>query len=349
MDKFSHLQFAIALLLMCSACGGPRQETETLAQDEAIPVEVMALATQDTAQTVTASGTFTTEEETMLSFKNGGIMQQLHVKEGDAFRKGQLLASLDPAEINTAVRQSQLALEKAERDYHRAQQLYRDSVATLEQMENAKTAFEVAQQDAERASYNLGHNAMRAPFDGYVLQRLANAGQVVGPGTPVLLVSGRGRSGWLLRVGASDRQWAAIRVGDAAQVASDALPETPWPATVHRKSEGIDPQSGTFSVYLKLEGNPSESLAFGMFGKATITLSEKLDAWLVPYGALLDGDAGTAYVFVTDDGQTARRVAVQVGDIQKDHAVVTAGLEQAKYLIVSGSPYLRDGSKITVK
>lgn len=349
MDKISYTNLAIALMFAISACSGNRQETQPLVQREAIPVEVMPLAMQDTAQVIMASGTFTTEEETVLSFKNGGIMQQLHVKEGDAFRKGQLLATLDPTEINTAVRQSQLVLEKAERDYSRARQLYRDSVATLEQMQNAKTAFEVAQQDADRASYNLGHNAMRAPFDGYVLQRPVNVGQVVGPGMPVLVVSGTGRSGWLLRVGVGDRQWAAIRVGDAAQITSGTVADISIPAVVHRKSEGLDPQSGTFSVYLKLQGNELPDLALGMFGQATITLSDKLDAWLIPYDALLDGDAGKGYVFVTNDGHTARRVEVQLGDIQKDHVVVTGGLEHARDLIVSGSPYLRDGAEIMIK
>ncbi len=342
--------YSIALVLALSACGSAEQRTDGLADSDTIPVRIIQLATSDTSQVINATGTFTTDDETALAFKNGGVIQQIHVKEGDAFRKGQLLASLEPTEINTAVRQAQLGTEKAERDYQRARQLFLDSVATQEQMENAKTAFEAAKQDAERAAYNLGHTRIHAAFDGYVLQRPASTGQVVGPGTPVLLVSSTGRAGWLLKVGVSDRQWSAIQLGDNAEVTTDATRDKRLQAKVFRKSEGIDPQSGTFTIYLKLEGNDElPTVASGMFGKAEIRLSAKTGAWFIPYEALLDGDAGTGYVFVTDDGQTARRVPVQIGSIQKDRIVVTGGLEEATSLIVSGSPYLRDGSKITVK
>jgi len=350
MDIKSFSYYPMALVLILSACGSDEQRTDDLADSEVIPVRIIQLAVRDTSQVVRATGTFTTDDETVLAFKNGGVIQQLHVKEGDSFKKGQLLASLEPTEINTAVRQAQLGVEKAERDYRRARQLFLDSVATQEQMENAKTAFEAAKQDADRAAYNLGHTRIHAAFDGYVLQRPASTGQVVGPGAPVLLVSSTGRNGWLLKAGVSDRQWSAIQLGDNAEVTTDAVRGKHFPAKVFRKSEGIDPQSGTFTVYLKLAGNDGlPTVASGMFGKAEIQLSTKTGAWFIPYEALLDGDAGAGYVFVTDDGQTARRIPVQIGSIQKDRVVVTGGLEDATSLIVSGSPYLRDGSKITVK
>lgn len=348
MKKLNHKTVAFFLMLTVVACG-PRSKQDRVLQTplDTIPVKLLPLEATDTVETVAVTGTFTTDDETVLAFKNGGVVRQVSRKEGESFRKGELLAALEPTEINAAVRQSQLALEKAARDYKRAQRLYLDSVATLEQLENARTAFEVAQQDVDRAGYNLEHTAIRAPFDGFVLQRAANVGQVVGPGTPVLVVSGSGSGGWLLRTGVSDRQWSAIEVGDRAVVTHEA--GVAIQAVVHRKSEGIDRQSGTFSVYLKLEGAALPPLALGMLGKAEIHLSAKREGWFIPYEALLDGDAGTGYVFVTDDGRTARRVQVQIGGIRKNHVVVTGGLENAESLIVSGSPYLRDGSIITVQ
>jgi len=346
--SFNYYVFLLAIGL--GACSSSEQPTEGLAADEVIPVRTIALATRDTTQVVQATGTFTTDDETALAFKNGGVIEQIHVKEGDSFRKGQLLASLEPTEINATMRQAQLGVEKAERDYHRARQLFLDSVATQEQMENAKTAFEAAKEDAERAAYNLNHTRIYAAFDGYVLQRPTNAGQVVGPGTPILLVTSTGRNGWMLKVGVSDRQWSAIQLGDSAQVTTDASPSKRFAARVSRKSEGVDPQSGTFSIYLKLEeDNGLPPVASGMFGKAEIQLSAKTGAWFIPYEAMLDGDAGSGYVFVTDNGKTARRIPVTIGGMEKDHIVVTGGLENAGSLIVSGNPYLRDGSTITVK
>jgi len=349
MKTYSYYSLSVALLLFAGACGSGGRDTELPADDTVIPVRVQPLAATDATGMVTATGTFTTDDETALAFRSGGNIQQLRVREGESFRKGQLLAAVESTEINTALEQAQLGLEKAERDYRRARQLYADSVATLEQMENAKTAFDAARQDVERASYLVGHTAITAPFDGYVLQRPANVGQVVGPGTPVLVVASRAKGGWLLKVGVSDQQWSAIQVGNGATVTTDAIPEKALQAVVTRKSEGVDPQSGVFNVYLKLTDAPSSALASGLFGRATIHLGQASDVWLIPYDALMDGDGGKAYVFITADGQTARRVAVEVSDIQKGHAVVTAGLEGGGSLIVSGSPYLRDGSPITIK
>lgn len=349
MQTYHYYSLGVALLVAVGACSSGTRDSGLPADETTIPVRVQPLATTDTAGTVMATGTFTTDDETALAFRSGGIIQQLRVKEGESFRKGQLLATVEATEINTALEQAQLGREKAERDYHRAKRLYADSVATLEQMENAKTAFDAAKQDVERASYQVGHTAITAPFDGYVLQRPANAGQVVGPGTPVLVVASSAKGGWLLKVGVSDRQWSAIRVGNAATVTTDAIPGKDLWAEVVRKSEGVDPQSGVFNVYLKLSDAPSSPLASGLFGRAAIHLEQASDVWLIPYEALMDGDGGKAYVFITTDGQTARRVAVEVSAIQRTHAVVTAGLEGGGSLIVSGSPYLRDGSSITIE
>lgn len=336
-----------AAMLLLHGCGDRPQSTSRFAED-VIPVTIVPLEQHDTTASFWASGLFTTDDETILSFKNGGVIQRVFVKEGDAVKKGQLLATLELTEINTAVKQAQLAHEKAGRDYNRATRLYADSVATLEQMQNAETALEAAKQDLERATFNQSHSEIRAPSAGYVLQRLANNGQVAGPGTPVLLVNGIGNDGWLLKVGVGDRQWAAIQVGDGASVWSNASPDVQLDAVVFRKAEGIDPQSGTFTIQLKIIAKELPPLASGMFAKAEIKPSRKAGVWNIPYEALLDGDAGAGYVFVTQDGQTARQVKVQVSDIQKETIVVTGGLAGAGSLIVSGSAYLRDGAKITV-
>lgn len=349
MKTYSYYSLAVALMIAVGACSSGDRDAGLPADDTIIPVRVVPLASTDTAGTVTATGTFTTDDETALAFRSGGIIQQLRVKEGESFRKGQLLAAVEATEINTALEQAQLGQEKAERDYRRARQLYADSVATLEQLEHAKTAFDAAKQDVQRASYLAGHTAITAPFDGFVLQRPANVGQVVGPGTPVLVVASQAKGGWLLKVGVSDRQWSAIQLGNSATVTTDAVPGKSLRAEVARKSEGVDPQSGVFNVYLKLMDTPSSALASGLFGRATINLALTSGVWLVPFDALMDGDGRKAYVFVTTDGKTARRVEVEVSSLQKDQAVVTAGLENGGSLIVSGSPYLRDGSPITIK
>ncbi|RZK74219.1 MAG: hypothetical protein EOO92_17435 [Pedobacter sp.] len=114
-----------------------------------------------------------------------------------------------------------------------------------------------------------------------------------------------------------------------------------------RKSESIDAQSGTFGIELALV-NQVKGLAAGLFGKASIYPSKKQNSFTIPYDALLDGGENEGYVFVTNDNQTVKKVKVQLGAIQKDKIAVTGGLENASSVIISGSAYLTDGSKIKV-
>ncbi|MBK8884570.1 MAG: biotin/lipoyl-binding protein [Bacteroidales bacterium] len=107
---------------------------------------------------VQSSGQFTTDDETMLSFKTGGIVDRIYVKEGDKIRKGQLLATLDLTEISSQVNQSQIAYEKAARDYNRIENLQKDSVASLEQLQNSKTGLELAKQQLAAAKFNLQYS-----------------------------------------------------------------------------------------------------------------------------------------------------------------------------------------------
>ena len=70
--------------------------------------------------------------------------------------------------------------------------------------------------------------------------------------------------------------------------------------------------------------------------------------WAGVGDALLDGDAQEAYVFITNDGKTAQKVKVVVSKVDKNAVWVSSGLEDAKYLIISGSAYLADGSAIDI-
>lgn len=333
---------SLALLIACHAA--PDEDTAT--GESPIPVKITRIGLEKGRVAIEATGVFSTDNEMLLSFKNGGIIERIYVKEGDPVKKGQVLATANMAEINARAAQVKSVLEKAGRDYARATQLYNDSVATKEQMQNAKTALEVARQDWNSIQFNLRYSEIRATTDGVILRKLANEGQITGPGMPVLQLNGTGQGRWIVKAGVSDRQWAEIKKSDEAVINCDAFKED-VPATVIRKSEGLDPQSGTFTVYVQPNSTNGLPIAAGMFAKTTI-YGPTSNSWIVPYAALLDGDGGKGYVFVTDDGKTAQKVEVKIGSLQDDNVLVISGLEGHRSLIVSGSPYLKDGSKIQV-
>lgn len=339
-----------ALILGLSACGHQQKEMGRLAPDR-IPVRLQSVAGSGNNAPITVSGQFTTDDEVILSFKTGGVINQILVKEGDAVKQGQVLATLLLTEIDAQVQQAQLGVDKAQRDYNRALNLYKDSVATLEQVQNAKTGLDLARQQVSAAQFNKGYSVIRAPKSGFVLKKMANAGQVVAAGTPVLQTNGAHAANWILRVGLNDADWATVKTGDKATITIGSATSTSLEGIVSRKSEGVDAATGSFTADIKLAGKP-QAIAAGMFGKATIIPSQTntgtQTGWTIPYDAILDGDGSTGYVFVTSDEKVAHKVQVAIAAMDKNGVTVTGGLERGARLIVSGSAYLADNSPIKV-
>jgi RND family efflux transporter MFP subunit len=344
--KINHLYLALVPLIM-AGCGQATDETR-VKTEAPVPVKVITLQQQMFHEPVNASGNFTTEDETMRSFKTGGIIQHLFVKEGDAIKKGQVLAVLDLTEINAQVTQATLAFEKAERDYKRLSNLYRDSVVTLEQFQNAGTGLDIAREQLTAARFNRTFSEIRASENGYILRKFVNEGQVVGPGTPVFQTNGAGDGNWILRVAVSDGQWSSLVIGDSAMITTDLPGKKAIRGVISRKSEGVDPVSGTFTIDIKPSAGLTGSVASGMFGKATITPSHGRKMWAIPFDALLDGNGSKGYVFVTCDGHKAQKLEVSISGLTRDRVLVDSGLENCSTLIISGSAYLSDQSLINI-
>ncbi|PZP45452.1 MAG: efflux RND transporter periplasmic adaptor subunit [Pseudopedobacter saltans] len=335
--------FCILLIVGCK-----EKQKPTNNEEEIIPVKVMNIQSSSAQTAIHASGKFSTDNETILSFKNGGIVRQLYVKEGDYVQQGQLLARVDPTEIKAMTQQADISVEKAERDYQRTKRLYLDSVATLEQMQNAETALKIARQQKVGPQFNQSTTELRATQSGYVLRKFINDGQVVAPGTPIFEINGTASGNWILEVGVSDAQWSQIKVGDDADIQTDAQPNHILKATVSKKTEGLDPNSGTFIIQLKVKDAKDFKLASGLFGKATIYPKVINSIWKIPVAALMDGDNSQGFVFSADDQKTVHKIPVTIQNIVNDSVTISHGLESTRLLITEGNAYLTEGSKIKI-
>lgn len=345
--------FLAATFIVLSAVGlqsctdGKGATTKIPTGSDPIPVQVLQLQKTGSTEVITASGQLTTEDETILAFKTGGVVNRVLAKEGDQVRKGQLLATLDLTEINAVVAQARFGYEKAQRDFLRITNLYRDSVATLEQLQNTETALAVAKEQLEAATFNRSFSEIHAPANGYVLRKFVNSGQVVSVGDPILITNAAADDKWVLKIGVSDKQWAAIQINNKAVVEIDAFPDRSFQGTVSRKSERSDPMTGAFTVELLIR-NEGVKLATGMFGAARIESRETISAWSVPYEAVLDANGNEGFVFVTSDNKTAIKQAVIIESFNGKTMRISSGLENAGALIISGSAYLTDHSPIRI-
>src|SRR4030043_198899 len=244
------IKYGFFFLLLLGSC---RNETIKTVKDEATRVRVVKITPEDVSISVHSSGILASQEEIKLSFKTGGIVASIEVKEGDNLKKGEVMAALNLSEINANVNLAQNGYEKALRDWTRAESLYSDTVATLEQFQNATTALNVAKSNLEIAKFNLLHSIIKAPAEGIVLRQLVKENELIGTGYPVFFLGQRGKF-WKVKTGLADRDVIRINPGDSAVAVFDAWPGVRFSAVVDLMSEMASPMTGTYETEMSLDG-----------------------------------------------------------------------------------------------
>ena len=146
MKKYIFLLSTFFLSTLFIACKGKKADEtakKTVQEEQVTAVSTIAVTEKTVIPELSFSGTIASKTEARLGFKTGGIIQKIYVRDGDMVKSGQLLATLDMTEINSQVAQANLGVEKSQRDLQRAKSLYADTVATLEQLQNATTAANI--------------------------------------------------------------------------------------------------------------------------------------------------------------------------------------------------------------
>lgn len=133
-----------SLLILTQACKEEYegQKIDAEQRPKAQLVKVEKLATTTATIPIEASGMIGSKAEMNLSFKIGGIIDRMYVREGQTVRKGQLLAQLKTTEIDAQVLKAQQGVDKSTRDLDRVRKLYADTAATLEQVQDLTTVSE---------------------------------------------------------------------------------------------------------------------------------------------------------------------------------------------------------------
>lgn len=335
-------------ILSLSSCGEKPKSKNPLGELDIIPVKVTSISSLDVPDFISATGLLSTEDEANYSFKIGGVISKVLVNEGQFFKKGQLLAVLNATEIAAGLAQNSLSVDKSKRDYQRAINLYKDSVFTLEQLQNTKTALDVAKKASEATAFNERYSRIYATADGFVAKKVANEGEVVNGGAPVLITNTvEKRNSYLLKVGVTDKQWAAIKLGQKAEVTLDGYPDQTFQATVFRKSQASDPQLGSFQVELQLSLNGTAA-AVGMFGKAEIAVGKEKDAIVVPYGALVEADGYSAFIFTPNGSNHVKKVPVNIIKFDNNNVYLKKDLQGVDQVVISNSAYLNEQSTIKI-
>lgn len=335
--------FVLGVFIVLTGCRSKKDEAPL---DQAVPVRTVPVVQKELSRPIHTSGRLSSSAEMKLSFKIGGIIEKLFVEEGERVEEGQMLAALKLDEIQAQVTLARSGFEKAKRDYERVKNLYADSVATLEQLQDAETGMDVARSQLAIAEFNLKHSSIVAPEDGRILKKLAEKSELVGPGHPVYFFGTGGRE-WLVRVGVTDQDIVRLSRGDSALVAFDAYRDVKFPGTVVEMAGAPDPMNGTFEVELRIQQGKYR-LVNGFIARVDLFPSQKKWLYVIPLEAIVEADGNRASVFQPDPGNRVRKLPVTIEYLMNDRVAVSRGLENVEFVITEGSAYLRDGASVRI-
>lgn len=336
---FRRLSLPIAAALLVAACAEPAAPPPTAP----VPVDVAAPARASAPEQVQGVGRLEAQQEAALGFTSAGIVATIEVDIGERVRAGQTLARLDSTVLDADARDASEQAAQARRDLQRVEALVQRQLVARQQLDDARTRVDVAEARVRSARFGQRFGRIVAAADGVVLARLAEPGEVVAAGQPVLRVSG-GAPGWVLPVLLADRDGLRVTKGAPAEVRFDAFEGEVLPAVVSRVAGEASATSGGIVVELTLASS-ALPLRSGLVGKARIALADAPAGLRIPASALVDAEGDTGRVFVIDEGR-ARAREVRLGAITVDGVQVLDGLQDTDALVVGGAGGLHDGDAV---
>ena len=332
----------------------------------------MVVSSQPFEDTAELTGQVEAPEDARLAAESGGVLTYL-APLGTSVRRGARVASTDATLAQAGVAQARAAvqaaeaqvqaaqaqLDLAEDQYRRQEPLFRDSIiSSLEfqgvQSQRASARAQVAAAQAQvaqaqaalRQAQTQASNArVTAPFSGTVEAHLAERGEFVAPGTPVVrLVSGGGVK---VTAGVPERYAGDVEIGTPVRVTPNAAGAEPLSGRVTFVGRAVDAQSRTFPIEVSLPSGAS-ALRPEMVVRLAVSRGVVGNALSVPLHAIERDERGPGVYVVSDrdDGLVVERRAVELGSSSSGRTVVTSGLSVGDRVITSGG--VTEGDRVRI-
>jgi len=231
--------------------------------------------------------------------------------------------------------QAQLTFDRAERELERVQKLADEGIVTATQLDDTRKAMAMARSQLQAASVQqagsgpagveertaraaleqaeaaeaaatvrLAQTTLRASGDGVIIGRSVEAGNIVQPGSTLLVLAVDGPT--LLTIEPDERNLSAIWMGQTAFASADAYPSQKFPATVSFIGAAVDPQRGTVEVRLSVP-TPPPTLRPDMTVSVELESGKRNEALVVPADCVRDVTGRAPWILVLNDGIVERR------------------------------------------
>ena len=352
-----------------------------------IPVELYTVATAYPSQAYTvlnATGYVVAQRKAAVASKATGRMEWLGVREGSVVREGEVLARLENRDVTAKLEQAaanvklaqanleeaQAELREAERAFNRSRDLLERKFvsqaahdAAVSRFEKAKAgisgqraAIAVAQANYRAAQVEVEQTLIRAPFDGVVLTKNANVGDVITPfssalGSQAAVVTMADMSTLEVEADVSESSVGKVRLEQACEIQLDALPDSRFRGVVNRMVPTVDRAKATVTVKVRFVDKDARVLPEMSAKVAFLTqeLPEELRTRrtvIVPKAIVASNGKRVVYRV---EGERVIETPIETGAKLGDTIEVTKGVEPGAKVVANPSPKLHDGAKITVQ
>lgn len=342
---------SIAVSLM-AGCSKPVEKVAEVRPVRAVVVSAGRANVQDEF-----SGEVRARIETRLGFRVAGKITERKVDVGAIVKRGQVLARLDPQDLQLA--QAQTAAEvkaaRSNRDLAQAElKRYRDlrakNFVSQAVLDAKQTAYLAAQSSLDQTAAALrnqsnqtGYAVLTADTDGVVIAVEAEAGQVVAAGTPVVRLAQTIEKEVAIGV-PEDRVDLLQQVSDI-RVRTWAQPERVLAGKIREVSPVADPATRTYTVRVAVPDAPEE-MRLGMTASVAFNVTNPNPAISVPMTALVQDKSSTS-VWIVDNG-VVRMVPVTIAGASGNDVLIAGGLTPGQVVATAGVHTLKPGQMVSV-
>lgn len=294
-------------------------------------------------------------EETPLAFRIGGKVAHRLVDAGARVKAGQVLADLDASDVKLqseadraqlASADSDLALARAELGRYKdlaSRQLVSRSLLDTRQAAYDAAASRVRQAHAQlsAAGNQVSYTALRAPGNGVVTQRQAEAGQVVAAGQAVFVLALDGEREVAISVPENDI--ARFTLGRDLAVELWALPGKRFAGKLREISPAADPLTRTYAARVAFDAGDS-AVELGQSARVYALAAEN-SGMRLPLSALTRAGSRQA-VWVVDPKGIVHLRPIETGAYSEDGVPVRSGLQPDEWVVAAGAHLLREGEQV---
>jgi RND family efflux transporter MFP subunit len=361
---------AVPAAIAMSACSRAESEPRPLT-----PVRIAQVQNISTGSETRYSANIVPNAQVDLAFKSGGYVVSIRqvkgndgrsrsIDTGDWVSRGTVLAVVRQQDYTDRREQAQAQLARAQADFDHAKlsfdrtsNLYSTQSATKPDFDQAK-----AQYDSSIASLNnakaalaetqtaLDDSSLRAPFDGWIINRSVDIGALVGPTGPAFTIADT-RSVRAV-FGVPDNAMGRIKLGQRQAITTDSFPDE-FSGRVSAISPAADPKSRVYSVEVTIP-NPRNQLKSGMI--ASLSLGGEIlptSVLAVPLSAVIrDPQNAEGFAVLIAEGAgdpiTVRSHHVELGDAYGNMIQVLSGLKTEERVVTAGSTLVRSGDKVRI-